>query len=136
VGWGTGHAGLARSLRRSLERAGIPLERIDRIVTGASGSRSGDRVEALLLKEAWGNMPLPPVLAPKSVTGEYGGGFLGAAVLAAGGAPFGPTFGFEEPDPELGIVPHDGFPLAPPSTVLVTSVAAGGAASWLVLEGP
>ena len=136
VGWGTGYAGLARALRRTLERAGIPLERIDRIVTGASGSRSGDRVEALLLKETWGDMPLPPVLAPKSVTGEYGGGFLGAAVLAAGGAPFGPTFGFEEPDPELGIVPHDGSPLAPPSTVLVTSVAAGGAASWLVLEAP
>jgi 3-oxoacyl-[acyl-carrier-protein] synthase II len=136
VGWGTGHAGLARSLRRTLERAGIPLERIDRIVTGASGSRPGDRVEALLLKEAWGDMPLPPVLAPKSVTGEYGGGFLGAAVLAAAGAPFGPTVGFEEADPELGIVPHDGSPLPPPSTVLVTSVAAGGAASWLVLEAP
>ncbi|HVG08968.1 MAG TPA: beta-ketoacyl synthase N-terminal-like domain-containing protein [Thermoanaerobaculia bacterium] len=134
VGWGTGHAGLARSLRRTLERAGIPLERIDRIVTGASGSRSGDRVEALLLREAWGDRPLPPVLAPKSVTGEYGGGFLAAAVLAAGGAPFGPAAGFEEADPELGIVPHDGSLLPPPSTVLVTSVAAGGAASWLVLE--
>ena len=136
VGWGTGSAGLARSLRRTLDRAGIPLESIDRIVTGASGSRSGDRVEALLLKEAWGDLPLPPVLAPKSVTGEYGGGFLGAAVLAAAGAPFGPTAGFEEPDPELGVVPHDGSPLAPPSTILVTSVAAGGAASWLVLEAP
>jgi 3-oxoacyl-[acyl-carrier-protein] synthase II len=134
VGWGTGYAVLARALRRTLERAGIPLERIDRIVTGASGSRAGDRVEALLLREAWGDMPLPPVLAPKSVTGEYGGGFLGAAVLAAAGAPFGPTAGFEEPDPELGVVPHDGSPLAPPSTVLVTSAAAGGAASWLVLE--
>lgn len=136
VGWGTGYAGLARALRRTLERAGIPLERIDRIVTGASGSRSGDRVEALFLKETWGDIPLPPVLAPKSVTGEYGGGFLGAAVLAAGGAVFGPTAGFEEPDPELGIVPHDGSPLPPPSTLLVTSVAAGGAASWLVLEAP
>ena len=136
VGWGTGHAGLARALRRTLERAGIPLERIDRIVSGASGSRSGDRVEALLLREAWGELPLPPVLAPKSVTGEYGGGFLGAAVLAAAGAAFGPTAGFEEPDPELGVVPHDGSPLPPPSTVLVTSVAAGGAASWLVLEAP
>lgn len=136
VGWGTGHAGLARALRRTLERAGIPLERIDRVVTGASGSRPGDRVEALLLREAWGELPLPPVLAPKSVTGEYGGGFLGAAVLAAAGAPFGPTAGFEEPDSELRIVPHDGSPLPPPSTVLVTSVAAGGAASWLVLEAP
>lgn len=136
VGWGTGYAGLARALRRTLERAGIPLQRIDRVVTGASGSRSGDRVEALLLREAWGDRPLPPVLAPKSVTGEYGGGFLGAAVLAAAGAPFGPTAGFVEPDPELGVVPHDGSPLPPPSTVLVTSVAAGGAASWLVLEAP
>lgn len=134
VGWGTGHAGLGRALRRSLERAGIPLEKIERIVIGASGSRSGDRVEALMLREAFGDRPLPPVLAPKSVTGEYGGGFLGAAVLAAAGAGFGPTAGFEEPDPELGIVPHDGSPLAPPTLVLVTSLAAGGAASWLVLE--
>lgn len=136
VGWGTGHAVLARSLRRSLERAGIPLERIDRIVTGASGSRSADTVEARLLRETWGEVPLPAVLAPKSRTGEYGGGFLGAAVLAAAGAPFGPTAGFEEPDPELGVVPHDGSPLPPPSMVLVTSVAAGGAASWLVLGAP
>lgn len=136
VGWGTGSAGLARSLRRTLDRAGIPLESVDRIVTGASGSRGGDRVEALMLREAWGDRPLPPVLAPKSATGEYGGGFLGAAVLAAAGAAFGPTAGFEEPDPELGVVPHDGSPLPPPSTVLVTSVAAGGAASWLVLEAP
>ena len=136
VGWGTGSAGLARALRRTLERAGIPLERIDLVVSGASGSRGGDRVEALLLREVWGGLPVPPVLAPKSVTGEFGGGFLGAAVLAAAGARFGPTAGFEEPDPELGVVPHDGSPLPPPSTVLVTSVAAGGAASWLVLEAP
>ncbi|HET9226942.1 MAG TPA: beta-ketoacyl synthase N-terminal-like domain-containing protein [Thermoanaerobaculia bacterium] len=134
VGWGTGSAGLARALRRTLDRAGIPLEKIDLVVSGASGSRGGDRVEALLLREAWGDLPLPPVLAPKSVTGEYGGGFLASAVLAAAGAQFGPTVGFGQPDPELGVVPHDGSPLPPPSTVLVTSVAAGGAASWLVLE--
>lgn len=136
LGWGTGHAALARGLRRTLERAGIPLERIDRIVTGASGTRFGDAVEAGILREAWGATPLPPVLAPKSRTGEYGGGFLGAAVLAAAGALFGPTAGFEEPDPELGVVPHDGSPLPAPSTVLVTSVAAGGAAAWLVLGAP
>lgn len=136
LGSGTGHALLARSLRRSLERAGIPLESIDRIVSGASGSRPGDAAEALMLREAWGEIPVPPVLAPKSRTGEYGGGLIGAAVLAAAGAPFGPTAGFEEPDPELGIVPHDGSPLPPPSTVLVTSVAAGGAASWLILGAP
>jgi 3-oxoacyl-[acyl-carrier-protein] synthase II len=135
VGWGTGHAALGRALRRSLERAGIDLGRIDRIVAGASGSVGGDRVEALMLREAWGDLLLPPVLAPKGVTGEYGGGFLAAAVLSAS-SPSGPAAGFREPDPELGLAPYGGPPLPVPSTVLVTSVAAGGAASWLVLGAP
>jgi 3-oxoacyl-(acyl-carrier-protein) synthase len=135
VGWGTGCAGLARALRRSLDRAGIDLASIDRIVSGASGSVGGDRVEGLMLREAWGHSPLPPILAPKGVAGEYGGGFLAAAVLAVQ-TPFGRTAGFEEPDPDLALVPHDGSLLTPPSTVLVTSVAAGGAASWLVLGRP
>lgn len=133
TGWGTGAGRLARSLRRSLERAGLEIGAIDRIVSGASGSRDGDRLEAALLHAVWGERSLPPILAPKATVGEYGGGFLASAVLAAGGAPFGPTPGFEEPDPELGIVPHDGRELPPPSAVLVTSLAAGGAASWVVL---
>ncbi|HEX7184255.1 MAG TPA: beta-ketoacyl synthase N-terminal-like domain-containing protein [Thermoanaerobaculia bacterium] len=136
TGWGTGHTHLARSLRRCLERAGLRIEDIDRIVSGASGSRGGDRLEALTLRAAWGDRPLPPVLAPKAAVGEYGGGFLGAAVLAAAGSCFGPAAGFQEPDPELGIALHDGSPLPRPSTVLVTSLAAGGAASWLVLGSP
>jgi hypothetical protein len=89
-----------------------------------------------VLRAAWGGAPLPPIAAPKAVTGEYGGGLLGAAVLAAAGSPPGPTPGFAEPDPELGVAPHDGSPLPPPSTVLVTSLAAGGAAAWLVLGRP
>lgn len=136
TGWGTGAGRLARSLRRSLERAGLEIGAIDRIVSGASGSRDGDRLEAGFLRAAWGDRPLPPVLAPKATVGEYGGGFLGAAVLAAGGAPFGPTPGLTEPDLELGIVPHDGADLPAPSTVLVTSLAAGGAAAWVVLGAP
>ncbi|HVT16553.1 MAG TPA: beta-ketoacyl synthase N-terminal-like domain-containing protein [Thermoanaerobaculia bacterium] len=139
AGWGRGHAVLSRALLGMLARAGLldwegaPAARIDRIVSGASGSRSGDRLEAHTLRTAWNDRPLPPVLAPKGAVGEYGGGFLGAAVLAAAGAPFGPTCGFAEPDPELGVVPHDGSALAPPAAVLVSSLAAGGAASWLVL---
>lgn len=136
TGWGTGHMHLARSLLRCLGRAGLGVEDVDRIVSGASGSRGGDRLEAQMLRAAWDGRPLPPVLAPKAAVGEYGGGFLGAAVLAAAGSCFGPTAGFREPDPELEIVPHDGSPLPPPSTVLVTSLAAGGAASWLVLGPP
>lgn len=133
TGWGRGAGTLARGLRRSLHRAGLEPGDVDLIVSGASGSRDGDRLEALVLREAWGEIPLPPILAPKAVTGEYGGGLLGAAVLAAAGSPFGPTAGFAEADPELGIVPHDGSPLAAPEVVLVTSLAAGGAAAWLIL---
>src|SRR6185436_3682331 len=73
-----------------------------------SGSKGGDRLEALLLRSLWNGDALPPVATPKAVTGEYGGGHLGAAVLAAAGSPLGPAPGFGEPDPELGIVPHDG----------------------------
>jgi 3-oxoacyl-[acyl-carrier-protein] synthase II len=142
AGWGTGHERLAVSLRRGLERAGLDLERIDCIVSGASGSRDGDRLEALLLREVWdrAGRPLPPVLAPKGLLGEYGGGFLGAAVLAAAGSRFGKApVGFEH-DPELGsrgIAPGDSSSLPRrPSTLLVTSLAAGGAASWLVLGAP
>ena len=133
TGWGRGAGTLARGLLRTLRRAGFEPGDVDLVVSGASGSRTGDLLEAQVLREAWGKIPLPPIVAPKSVTGEYGGGLLGAAVLAAAGSAFGPTAGFEETDPELGIVPHDGSPLPPPEIVLVTSLAAGGAAAWLVL---
>lgn len=136
VGWGRGHVRLGKALRRDLERAGLKLREVDCIVSGASGSVAGDRLEGLSLREAWGDQPLPPVLAPKGVTGEYGGGFLAASLLAVQGAPFGPTAGFEEPDEEIGIVPHAGAALPAPRLVLVTSFAAGGAAGWLVLERP
>lgn len=133
AGWGTGAEPLARGLLRTLARAGLKPGDVDLIVSGASGSREGDRLEARVLRAAWGESSLPPIVAPKAVTGEYGGGLLGAAVLAAAGSPFGPAAGFGEVDPELGIVPHDGAPLPPPSTVLVTSLAAGGAGAWVVL---
>jgi len=104
-GWGRGHRSLARSLRRTLERAGLRPSDVDLVVSGASGARDGDRLEAEVLRAVWEGTPLPPVAAPKAVTGEYGGGLLAAAVLAAAGAPMGPTPGFGEPDPELGVIP-------------------------------
>ena len=133
AGWGSGAPALGRSLRRAMERRGVAMGAIDRIASGASGSRGGDRLEAGLLRAAWGDAALPPVLAPKAVTGEYGGGFLAAALLAAAGASYGPTAGFAEPDPRLGVVPHDGRRLPPPALLLASSVAAGGAVAWLLL---
>lgn len=134
IGWGRGFAPLAASLRRMLDRAGIEPHDIARIVSGASGSVAGDRLEALTLRAAWDGAALPPVIAPKGVTGEYGGGFLASVILAANGLPFGPTAGFRDADPELGIVPHDGSALPATGLTLATSLAAGGSAAWLLLE--
>lgn len=132
-GWGHGHRALARSLRRTLERAGLTPQDVDLVVSGASGAREGDRLEAEVLRALWEGGPLPPVAAPKAVMGEYGGGHLGAAVLAAAGSSLGPTLGFAEEDPALGITPLDGPLREAPSVVLATSLAAGGAAAWVVL---
>ena len=136
AGWGRGEEGLARALRRTLARSGLTPADVDLIVSGASGAVAGDRLEAALLRGAWDGAPLPPVVAPKAVTGEYAGGHLAAAVLAAAGRPFGATPGFAEPDPACGVVPHDGALLPPPRRVLATSLAAGGAAAWVILERP
>jgi len=134
--WGGGHEALSRALRGALARERRTIETIDLIVSGASGARQGDRLESATLVAAWQGAPLPPVVTPKAVVGEFGGGLLAAAVLAAEGAHFGRPVAFETRDPELHIVPHDGSPLPAPHRVLITSLAAGGAASWALLERP
>jgi len=134
IGWGRGHAPLAEALRRVLHGAGLEPRDIGRIVSGASGSVAGDRLEAHTLRAVWKNEQLPPILAPKSVTGQYGGGFLASAVLAVSDQEFAATAGFSEPDPALGVIPHGGGRLPPADITLVTSLASGGSASWLLLE--
>jgi len=136
VGWGTGLGPLRDGLRRVLTRVGLLPRDVCRVVSGASGSVAGDRLEARVLRAVFEGTALPPLLAPKGVTGEYGGGFLASVVLAAQGREFGATAGFGEPDPELGIVPHAGGELPAPKTVLASSLAAGGAAAWVVLGAP
>jgi 3-oxoacyl-[acyl-carrier-protein] synthase II len=134
--WGDGAASLGRALRAALARAGVRTASIDRIVSGASGARRGDRLEAATLAAVWDGQALPPVVTPKAVVGEFGGGLLAAAVLAAEGAPFGRLPACETRDPDLAVAPHDGSPLPVPQRVLISALAAGGAAAWAVLERP
>ena len=135
VGWGGGDAVLAAALNRTLDRAGLVPRDIGRIVSGASGAVEGDRLEAHTLHRVFDGVGLPAVLVPKSITGQYGGGFLAAAVLAASADEFASPADFL-PDPELGVTPHPGGSLRASSITLVTSLASGGAASWLLLERP
>jgi len=132
--WSRDPGSLSESMAKSFLSHDINPAGIDRLVTGGCGTKPGDRIEGLVLRSLFGGSSLPPVLAPKGVTGESGGGFLAAVVLATIGASFGPTPGFENEDPELGIVPHDGRSLPDPTEVLATGFAAGGAASWAILE--
>jgi 3-oxoacyl-[acyl-carrier-protein] synthase II len=132
--WGDGHEALARALRTALARSGRRIEDVDCIVSGASGARRGDRLESATLAAAWGDARIPPVVTPKAVVGEFGGGLLAAAVLAVEGAPFGRPVAFEARDPLLSVAPHDGSPLPAPRRVLISSLAAGGAAAWALLE--
>ncbi|MFT5687962.1 MAG: 3-oxoacyl-[acyl-carrier-protein] synthase II [Planctomycetota bacterium] len=133
--WGHDHEGLARALRGGLARQGIDVKSIDRVVSGANGSAKGDLLEARVLREVFG-ADLPPVVVPKSVTGEYGAGLLGAAVLAVGNETAWPTPGFEVIDPDCCLRPHDGRALAPAQRVLVSCLSAAGSACWLVLDAP
>ena len=132
AGWGSGAAGLAAALRRLLDAAGGAP--VDRIVSGASGARRGDWLEARLLRTAFDGGSLPPVHTPKGSVGEHGGGFLAAAVLAAAGYPIARPRGCDAVDPEIGLLAHAGPLPDPPARTLVTALAAGGPAAWLLLE--
>ena len=134
AGWGNGADILAKRLLGGLRWCGLEPNEIDVVVSGASGSRAGDRLEARTLQRAWKEMPLPPVLAPKSVIGEYGGAFLAAAVLVVVDDSYPAVAGFSDTDPELCLVPYDGSPMPPARRALVSSLGSGGAAEWLVLE--
>jgi hypothetical protein len=72
------------------------------------------------------------VVAPKAITGEYGGGFLAAAVLLAAGAEA--VLPAVDPDPALGVEPLAGRVGGGMRRALVSTLAAGGAAAWVVLD--
>ncbi|MFV2072275.1 MAG: beta-ketoacyl synthase N-terminal-like domain-containing protein [Thermoanaerobaculales bacterium] len=135
-GWGRDPALLASVLREFLHRVRRGPATVDRVVCSACGHRGADRLEARLLRAIFEESELPPILAPAATSGAYGGSLLAAAILAAAGKPFGPTPGFREPDPEVGVTPYDGRSLPPPLCTLLTACAAGGAAGWALFEAP
>ncbi|MEL7060059.1 MAG: beta-ketoacyl synthase N-terminal-like domain-containing protein [Acidobacteriota bacterium] len=132
-GWSRDPERLAACLLRGLKREGIALDSIDAVVGGASGSRTGDRLEAGVLRRAWADRPLPTVVTPKAWFGEWSGAVLLGAALLAEGSTACATPGFQTPDPTLGLRPHIGGPLAA-RRLLVVSFAPGGAAAFLVFD--
>jgi 3-oxoacyl-[acyl-carrier-protein] synthase II len=134
--WGSGGEALSEILVQGLQRIGCHPSSIDLVVSGASGSRAGDALEAEVLRRVW-PAALPAVLTPKSVAGEVSGTLLAAGVLACAGHDLGPGLG--APEVRAALDPLLRLPEVPRAVpgarrVLVSALAAGGAAAWLVLE--
>ncbi|MCB9879726.1 MAG: hypothetical protein H6835_19195 [Planctomycetes bacterium] len=133
MGTGQQPEALAEHLR---ERLGDRLDRVDLVVSGASGARAADAYEAALLHAALPHHPW--IVAPKAVTGEFGGGTLAAALLALGGAGIAAPRACDRPDPALGVTLHDPQRDGPlrATCAMLTAHAAGGASAITLLERP
>jgi 3-oxoacyl-[acyl-carrier-protein] synthase II len=129
VGHGTDSQGLAERLCSSM---GTRLRDVDAVVSSASGSRRGDALEAEILRLAVPHKP--HVVAPKAVTGEFGGGTLAAAALAMSGCEFAMPQGCSTADPKLDINLYHGQLAA--KRLLCSAHGAGGVSAWTLLEQP
>lgn len=134
--WGTAGLRLGESFARRLASRGTPVESLGRVVSGASGAIAGDLAEGAFLRGLFAGGRVPDVLAPKAVTGEYGGAFLAAALLAMKDPDWGTARWFQEADPAIGVAPTGRPTRKFPGRLLVTTLAAGGAAVGLVLDRP
>lgn len=133
AGWGEGAESFATQLRQSLQDAHLEPAQIDAVVCGASGSRRGDALEAAVLHRVFGTEH-PPLLTPKARLGEYGGGTLATAVLAATG-PIRVRTDASRPDPQLPCRPSVEALTGATRRVLATGLGTGGAGAWAILEG-
>lgn len=131
-GHGTDSKALAHNLQQHF---GEQMLRVGTVVSAASGARRSDALEAQVLQRILPQVATahgPRVLAPKAVTGEFGGGTLAAAMLAVSGAEFAAPAACKTPDPELGIALRSGPTQVAP--VLCSAHAAGGSSAWTMLE--
>ena len=136
AGWGSGAGHVAEAIRATMARAGCRPDTVGLVVSGASGARGGDRLEAAILRSLWPGEEAPPCVAPKAVVGEWGGGLLAATAALLAGAT--PARAHDALDPAVAPFFRERERVAAsPRTaphVLVTSLAAGGGAAWLLLD--
>lgn len=110
VGFGAGFdrdlsgRGIARTIRTTLQRAGVGPDEIDHINAHGLSTIKADAWEARGLHAVFGNLSRPvPVFAAKSYFGNLGAGGstteLAASLLALEKGRLPATLNFEEPDP-------------------------------------
>lgn len=134
AGWGEEAQALAAAAADGMERHEIAASAFDAIVSCACGSRRLDRLEGDVLRHIWRQGSLPPVLAPKAVTGEVGAALLAAPILLLNGRWSRGCATFRTVDPEIGITPAADLGAGAVGRVFISALAAGGAAAWTWME--
>ena len=132
-GFGSRAKELGVSLREHLRDEEIEPHSIEGVIAGARGSIEADAQEAEWIESFFGG-EAPPIFAPMGTTGLGGGGLLAAACLAAEGLPLCGTAGFSERDPALSLRPHPSAVSPTPRRILVSTLASGGQAAWLLFD--
>jgi 3-oxoacyl-[acyl-carrier-protein] synthase II len=126
--WGDDAESVVAAMRAALDDAEIAPDDVDAIYASANAGLRADRVEARAIRAMFGN-DAPPVVATKGVFGEYAGAGslqLAAALLAIHDQTLHKSVGFEETDPDLGILATGNSEPATVNHILVNAISAGG----------
>lgn len=121
-----------RALHGAVADAGWQVADVDLINANGSSSVAYDRIEALALREVFGeHLPDVPVHSIKSMLGQHGAGSSAlqavTACLAIRRRGIPPTINHEDPDPDCGELPVVTEALAhSPQRVLVHAIGLGG----------
>jgi 3-oxoacyl-[acyl-carrier-protein] synthase II len=130
---------VARCLRDALRNAEVDPRDVDMVVAHATGTKANDAMESAALADVFGDTPIPPVSAIKSMIGHTMGAAGAhssiAAILALGHGFLPPTVNHRTPDPACPVdcVPNTARP-AEPRIALVNSLGFGGVNAAVVLS--
>lgn len=131
--------GLKTAIREALDEAGMGASDIDCIFANANSTQTGDKMEAVAIKEIFGEHSKKiPVSAVKSMVGEtysVSGGLAAAAAVGAiheGFIP--PTINYREPDPEcpLDVVPNESRKMDIRTALVITASPSGNNACMIL----
>ncbi|GAA0731001.1 beta-ketoacyl-[acyl-carrier-protein] synthase family protein [Dactylosporangium roseum] len=130
--------GITRTIRAAHRDAGTAAEHIDYVSAHGTGTMANDVTEVAALRQAFGDVPLPPVVGLKSMLGHAMGA---ASAIATAACALSMTHGFipptvnhENTDPDCAVdcVPNHARP-ANPAVVQNNGLAFNGNNAVLIL---
>ncbi|GAB2738523.1 beta-ketoacyl-[acyl-carrier-protein] synthase family protein [Amycolatopsis magusensis] len=130
---------VTQCLRGALDNAGVSPAEVDLVMAHGTATKANDPMEAAAFTEVFGDLPVPPVAAIKSMIGHTMGGAAAhsgiAAILGLEHGFLPPTINHTTTDPECPVdcVPNRAR-RAEPKIALVNSLGFGGLNAAVVLK--